>query len=73
MVNKECSFLLLTIKSFNMKNNTISAFIIALLVAFALTGCMETRYYRQNNRHSHGYYQRRHMTPPPGLQIDIRR
>lgn len=73
MANKERFFLLLTIKSFNMKNNAVTAVIISLLVAFALTGCMETRYYRKNNRHSHGYYQRRHMSPPPGLQIDVRR
>lgn len=55
-----------------MKNNAVSVLIIFLLAAFALGGCMESRYYRQNNRHSDGY-QRRHMGRPEGVRLEIRK
>ena len=55
-----------------MKKNVFNAAVLLLVLAFIATGCAEQGYYRQNHRHTDGYYQRRHMTPPVGVELDIR-
>lgn len=60
------------IKYPKMKNNAVSALIIFLLAAFTLGGCMESHYFRQNNRHSDGY-QRRHMDRHEGERRENRK
>jgi hypothetical protein len=53
-----------------MKKNIVNTIIITLVIVFAFSGCVEHRYYRQNNSHSKKYYQRNpHRTPPPGIDI----
>jgi hypothetical protein len=50
---------------------TILPLFVLLAMLFAITGCVEHRYYRQYHHHSHRYYDRHHTPPPPGVNFDI--
>lgn len=53
-----------------MKKGILNTAIIGLVIAFFLSGCMEHRYYRDNNRHSDRYNQRHHRNEP-GVDVRI--
>jgi hypothetical protein len=55
-----------------MKKNAVSVVVIILLGAFSLSSCIESHYYRKNNRHSDGY-ERRHRGQPGGVRLEIRK
>jgi len=58
-----------------MKTNSLKSILGACLMAgvlvFSISGCVEHRYYHQYHHHSPDYYNRRHMAPPPGVSVDI--
>lgn len=54
-----------------MKKNIVKSVMAILLLSFIFSGCMEQRYYRQNNRHSSRYYEKRHMQAPRGVEIEL--
>jgi hypothetical protein len=54
-----------------MKTKIVTSVITLFLIGFFFSSCMEQRYYRQNNHHSRGYYERRHMTVPVGIELEI--
>jgi hypothetical protein len=54
-----------------MKKNIVTSLITLFVVSFIFSACAEQRYYRHNNHHSSGYYERRHMTVPVGIEFEI--
>ena len=55
-----------------MKKNAVSALIIILFAAFSLSSCIESHYFKHNNRHSEGY-ERRHRGQPESVRLEIRK
>ncbi|HEV2354014.1 MAG TPA: hypothetical protein VGR89_07215 [Puia sp.] len=41
------------------------------VIAFSLSGCYEGRYYNHYHHHTHGWYDRHHQAPPPGVRWDV--
>jgi hypothetical protein len=62
----------LTVKSFIMKN-TLKGIIAIIIVSLALafSGCSEPRYYHTYHHHTRGWYDRRHVPPPAGVNFEI--
>jgi len=44
---------------------------ICIGIAFSLTGCYETHYYRHNHHHTRGWYDRHHTPPPAGVNFEV--
>lgn len=49
----------------------ISAGVLLLAMAFSLTSCYETHYYNRYHHHTHGWYDRHHTPPPPGVNWNV--
>jgi hypothetical protein len=61
-----------------MKNRIKTIFLAASIAsgaAVTLSGCYETSYAHRYNHHTRGWYERRHMAPPGGVnfEVDVRR
>ena len=54
-----------------MKYKGMKFMIAMLVVVFIATGCEETHYYRQNNRHSPRYEERHRPNVRTGVELDI--
>jgi len=44
--------------------------IVAMLVFFA-SGCYETHYYHRYHHHTRGWYERRNVPPPAGVDFNV--
>ena len=53
------------------RKNTLGFFISIGVMVFLLTGCYESRYYHRYHHHTRGWYDHRHMPPPPGVRFDV--
>jgi hypothetical protein len=51
-----------------MKKGIFNTILVALVIVFSFSGCVEHRYYHENHRHSEGYYHRHHRQNP---EIDV--
>jgi len=55
--------------------HTITRIFITLILAgmlvLNLTGCYETRYVHHYNHHTRGWYDRRHVPPPAGVNFEV--
>jgi hypothetical protein len=47
--------------------------IVALAIVVSFSACVERVYTRQYHQHNPEYYGRRHMSPPPGIDVTIHR
>lgn len=54
-----------------MKKIIIPTMFTLFVISFIFSSCVEHRYYKQNKHHSYGYYERRHMKVPVGIEIEI--
>ncbi|MBS1917898.1 MAG: hypothetical protein JST87_16635 [Bacteroidetes bacterium] len=50
----------------------VLGFIVCLgIIIFSATSCVESHYYHRYHHHTRGWYEHRHMPPPPGVNFDI--
>jgi hypothetical protein len=45
--------------------------VIAGILLLSASGCYEQHYYHEHHYHTMDYYQRNHIPPPPGVDINI--
>jgi hypothetical protein len=61
-------FKILLVQTYNMKKGIFHTILIALVIVFSLSGCVEHRYYHENHRHTDRYNHRHHRT---NAEIDV--
>lgn len=45
--------------------------LLAFIATLSFTSCYETRYVHHYNHHTRGWYERRHVPPPEGVNFEV--